>query len=119
MSFYSYDVLNLVRDFGQPLVLNKVTSEGSYNPATGSVDNSAVTDYPFTGYFYNTEAGIAGNLDEIKRGSRRCVIPALGFSVEPDSDDIISGVGDKVTIVSVVTIYSAGAKVCYLCNVRE
>ena len=38
MSFRSYDLFNLVRDYGQPLTLNKVTTGGSYNPVTGSID---------------------------------------------------------------------------------
>ena len=37
MSFRSFDLLNLVRDFGEDLTLRKVTTSGSYNPATGQV----------------------------------------------------------------------------------
>lgn len=116
MSFRSYDLLHLVRDFGESLTLRKVTSGGAYNPATGEVDGSATTDYTFTGYFYNYETL---NVDQIKKGTRKCVIPALGFSVEPDEKDIIVGNGDNVVIVSVTTIFSGGAAVCYLCHVEE
>ncbi len=116
MSFRSFDLLSLVRDFGESLTLRKVTSGGAYNPATGEVDGSATTDYAFTGYFYNYETL---NVDQIKKGTRKCVIPALGFSVEPDEKDIIVGNGDNVVIVSVTTIFSAGAAVCYLCHVEE
>jgi hypothetical protein len=116
MSFRSYDLLNLVRDFGETLTLKKVTTAGTYNPATGDVDGSATTDYAFTGYFYNYDTL---NVDQIKKGTRKCVIPALGFSVEPDEKDIITGNGDGVAIVSVTTIFSDGAAVCYLCHVEE
>lgn len=116
MSFRSYDLLNLVRDFGETLTLKKVTAAGAYNPATGDVDGSATTDYAFTGYFYNYDTL---NVDQVKKGTRKCVIPALGFSVEPDEKDIIVGNGDGVAIVSVTTIFSDGAAVCYLCHVEE
>jgi len=116
MSFRSYDLLNLVRDFGEALTLTKVTTGGTYNPATGQVDNAATTDYNFTGYFYNYETL---NVDQIKKGTRKCIIPALGFPVEPDEKDVIVGNGDKVVIVSVTTIFSDGAAVCYLCHVEE
>ena len=116
MSFRSYDLLNLVRDFGETLTLKKVTTAGTYNPATGDVDGSTTTDYTFTGYLYNYDTL---NVDQIKKGTRKCVIPALGFSVEPDEKDIIVGNGDGVAIVSVTTIFSDGAAVCYLCHVEE
>ena len=116
MSFRSFDLLCLARDFGEPLTLSKVTTAGSYNPATGEVDGPVITDYPFVGYFYNYETL---NIDQIKKGSRKCVIPALGFSVEPDEKDLILGNGDGVSIVSVTTIFSDGAAVCYLCHVEE
>jgi len=77
----SYDLLKLAKDFGETLTLRKKTTSGSYNPATGSVDGAATTDYSFVGYFYNYDNGIAGNLDEIRRGTRKCVIPALGLAV--------------------------------------
>jgi hypothetical protein len=119
MSFRSYDLLKLVQDFGEEITLRKVTTSGNYNPATGQVDGSATTDYVTTGYFYNYDTGISGNFDSIVRGVRKCVIPALGFTVEPDTEDTIVGNGDNVEIISVVTVFSNGTPVCYLCDVRE
>ena len=116
MSFRSYDLLALVRDFGEPLTLRKITTTGSYNPATGSVSGAATTDYSFTGYFYNYEVM---TVDQIRKGARKCVIPALGLAVEPDDEDTIVGNGDTVVINSVTTIFSDGVPVCYLCHVRE
>lgn len=119
MSFRSFDLLNLVRDFGEPLTLRKVSTSGAYNPATGEVDGSTTTDYTFTGYMYNYNTGISGNMDMVVRGVRKCVIPALDLDVEPDHDDLIVGNNDNVKIISVVTIFSAGTPMCYLCDVRE
>ena len=119
MSFRSYDLLKLVQDFGESLTLRKVTTGGTYNPATGQIDGSSTTDYSFTGYMYNYDSGISGNMDMVVRGIRKCVIPALGLAVEPDTDDLVVGNGDNVKIISVVTIFSAGTRICYLCDVRE
>ena len=119
MSFRSFDLYNLVKDFGEEVTLRKKSTAGTYNPATGSVDGSATTDYTVTAYFYNYDNGIIANVDEIRRGTRKCVISALGLAVEPDDEDQILGNGDTVNIVSVTTIFSNGSKICYLCDVRE
>ena len=119
MSFRSFDLLNLVRDFGEDLTLRKVTTGGSYNPATGQVDGSATTDYTFLGYMYNYDTGISGNMDTVVRGARKCVIPALGLAVEPDFDDLIVGSGDAVKIISVMSLFSAGTAIGYVCTVEE
>lgn len=116
MSFRSYDLLKLVQGHGESLTLSKKTTAGTYNPATGQVEGSATTNYSFTGYFYNYETL---NVDQVKRGTRKCVVPALGFPVEPDENDTISGNNDSVVIVSVTTIFSGGSPVCYLCHVEE
>ena len=118
MSFRSYDLLNLVRDHGKILTLRKVTTAGTYDPATGSVDGSTTTDYAFQGYFFNFSTGLPTG-DEIRRGSRRCVIPSLGLAFEPDDEDLILGQGDAVSIVTVSTIFSGNSAVCYICEVRE
>jgi len=115
MSFRSFDLYNLLRDFGQPVTLRKVTSDGSYNPSTGSVSGSATTDYTVTGYFYNYDNM---NVDQVVYGKRKCLISALD-GVEPDTQDAILGNGDTVTISSVTTIFSSGAAVCYICHVEE
>jgi len=119
MSFRSFDLYNLVRDFGETATLRKVTTEGTYNPATGSLESEATTDYSATVYFYNYDEGIIFNVDQIRRGTRKCVISALGLAVEPDDDDELLGNGDTVKIVSVRTIFSDGIKLCYICDVRE
>jgi len=118
MSFRSYDLLRLVKDYGEELTLRKMTSAGTYNPATGSVSESATTDYVFDGYFFNFSVGLASG-EELRRGSRRCIIPALGLAVIPDDEDLIVGQGDIVTIVKVTTIFNSGNAVCYVCEVAE
>jgi hypothetical protein len=115
MSFRSFDLYKLVRDFGESLTLKKVTTDGSYNPATGIVDGSATTDYTVTGYFYNYETL---NVDQIRNGTRKCVISAVA-GIQPDEDDKLVGNGDTVVITSVTTIFSNGSAVCYICHVEE
>ena len=114
-----YNLLKMVDELGEVLTLRKKTSAGSYNPATGLVTSASTTDHSFTGYFYNYDQGIIAEFDNIRRSSRKCVIPALGLLVEPDDEDQIVGSGDTVNIVSVVTIFSNGNKICFLCDVRE
>ena len=114
-----YNLLKMVDEFGETLTLRKKTTAGTYDPTTGAVTGSATTDYSFTGYFYNDDQGIIANVDEIRRGTRKCVVPALGLEVEPDDEDQIIGNGDTVNVISVVTIFSNGVKICFLCDVRE
>lgn len=113
----AYNLLKLVQRHGQTLTLDKITTEGDYNPATGTVDNSATTSYEITGYMYDVTEGVL--LNDITRGTRRCVIPALGLTFEPEDGDRISGNGDKVSIVRVTTHFSLGMAVCYVCEVSE
>lgn len=115
MSFRSFDLLNLVRDFGEDLTLRKVTASGAYNPATGEIDGSGTTDYTVTGYFYNYETL---NVDQIRKGTRKCVISALDGHI-PDEDDLLIGNGDAVAITAVTTVFTNGNAVCYICHVEE
>ena len=117
-TFRAYDLLKLVQDHGEELTLRKKTTAGTYNPATGSVSGGATTDYVFDGYFFNFSVGLPIG-DEIRRGTRRCIVPALGLTVEPDDEDQIIGQGDTVNIVAVRTIFSSGSAICYICEVSE
>ena len=119
MSFRSFDLLNLIKRHGESLTLRKVTTNGEYNPATGAVDGSATTDYTITAYLYNYNVGVPAGNDEVVRGSRKCVISALGLDAIPDFDDLIVGSGDTVKITSVMSIFSAGTAIGYICNVGE
>ena len=119
MSFRSFDLLNLIKDYGESLTLRKVTTGGTYNPATGAVDGSATTDYTVTAYLYNYNVGVPAGNDEVVRGTRKCVISVLGLAAIPDFDDLIIGSGDTVKIISVMSIFSAGTAVGYICNVGE
>lgn len=113
----AYNLLRLVQRHGSTLTLHKV-AEGAYDASTGSLTGSSTTEYEITGYMYDAIEGI---LDEnnIRRGTKRLVIPALGLTVVPDDGDYISGLGDKVYIVRVTTHYSSGLAVLYTCEVSE
>ena len=119
MSFRSFDLYNLVNDFGQTVTLRKTTSGGTYNPATGEVDSATTADYSVTAYFYNYDRGIIANVDQVRRGTRKCVISAVGLSVEPDDEDQLVGVDDTVNITRVTVIFSGTTKLCYICDVSE
>tara|TARA_R110000796_G_scaffold32704_1_gene85404 strand:+ start:138 stop:485 length:348 start_codon:yes stop_codon:yes gene_type:complete len=115
MSFRSFDLLNLVRNFGESLTLSKVNADGSYNPTTGTIDGSTSTDHTVLGYFYNYETL---NVDQIRKGTRKCVISAVE-GIIPDEDDKLLGNGDAVVITSVTTIFSSGSAICFICHVEE
>jgi len=117
--FRSGDLYRLVSEHGQSLTLRKVTTDGTYDPATGSRSGEATTDYSILGYFYNYALGIAGNADEIVRGSRKLLISAQGLAITPDDEDLVIGNGDTVKVLSVTTIFSAGIPICHLCTVQE
>lgn len=110
-----YELLKLVRDFGEPLVLRKHTY-GSYNPAAGSQSSASYTDHDFTGYFYVYQIT---SMDELARGTRKCVIPALGLAVTPDDEDQVLGNGDTVNITRVLTMFTGGTPICHICDVSE
>ena len=117
--FRSGELYRLVNDHGQSLTLRKITTDGTYDPATGSRSGEATTDYSILGYFYNYALGIAGNTDEIVRGSRKLLISAQRLAITPDDEDLVIGNGDTVKIVSVKSIFSAGIPICHLCTVQE
>ena len=118
MSFRSFDLLNLVRDFGSEVILRKTSTAGVYDPSSGSVTGSATTDHTVNSYFFNFSVGLPMG-DEVRRGSSRCIIPALGLTVEPDDEDKIIGLGSTYEVVSVSSIYSNTSVVCYICEVRD
>jgi len=111
----AYNLLKLVERYGQQLTLIKSTA-GSYDPATGSA-SSTTENYIFTGYMYDLQEGII--LSDIRRGSRKCVIPPTNLGTVPDDGDQISGLGGVVNISSVSTMFSGGTVVCYICEVTE
>lgn len=118
MSFRSYDLFKLAEDFGQTLTLRKASTQGSYDHATGTLSGGATTDYTITGYFFNYDTGLL-DVNDVRRSRRRCLIPALGLSVEPDDEDQIIGNGDAVSILQVTVMFSAGVKLGYVCEVSE
>jgi hypothetical protein len=73
--------------------------------------------YSFVGYFYNYNVGFTPTLDQIEKGTRKCLIPAPNISVAPDTDDQILRGSDKVNIIHVVTAYSNGVALHYICDV--
>ena len=111
----AYNLLKLTQRYGSPLTLVKTTT-GAYDPSTGSAATTT-KNYIFTGYLFNSEEGIL--LDDIRRGTSKCVIPALNLGVVPDDGDQVTGLGDTKNINRVQTYYSDGVSICYVCEVAE
>ena len=111
----AYNLLKLVDRYGQDLTLIKSTT-GGYDPATGSA-TATTENFIFTGYMYDVQEGVI--LSDIRRGTRKCVIPPTNLGTIPDDGDQISGLGGVVNISSVSTMFSGGTVVCYICEVSE
>ena len=111
----AYNLLKLTKRYGSPLTLVKTTI-GPYNPDKGSTSNTT-ENFIFTGYLYNSEEGIL--LDDIRRGTSKCVIPALNLGTVPDDGDQVIGLGSTKNITRVQTYYSNGVTLCYVCEVAE
>ena len=120
-SLMSNSLLTLVNRFGRTATLQK-NSYAAYDPATGSVGTNTSTNYTVKAYFAEYELSEINN-DSVVMGDRKAVFPSVDTSgvtlPEPDADDIVVGVGDKVKIVSVSKSYSADTLTCYICQVRE
>ena len=121
MSFRSYDLLRMLEDFGRNLTLIYV-SEGSYDPATGSLSGGSTSNSTVKGYFYNYR------LDEVDGsnvvlGDRRLLLPTVDTSgntiTEPEIGDQVTVTGDNVVSISIAKIFSDTRVMCYLCQVRE
>ena len=111
----AYNLLKLVDRYGRDLTLIK-SAIGPYDPATGSA-TGITENFIFTGYMYDEQAGVLTS--DIRRGTRKCVIPPTNLGTVPDDGDQISGSGDVVSIKSVATMYSGSTVVCYICEVSE
>jgi hypothetical protein len=114
-------LLTLVNKYGRLATLTKPTY-GAYDPATGVLGAGTDTSYTVKAYFSDYNLSELGN-DSVVMGDRKVVFPYVDTSgtelPEPDEEDIITGVGDSVKIVSVRKLYSGTGLVCYICQVRE
>ena len=104
MAFRAYDVLKLVEEHGEDLTLRKIVY-GSYDPQTSLSSSSSVDTHSITGYFYTYNLGVI-DPENFVRGGRKCVIAALGLTVIPDTDDEITGNGNKVHITNVLMLHT-------------
>lgn len=120
-SLMSNRLLTLVNKYGKQVTLTK-NSYGAYSPATASVGTNTAATYTVKTYFAEYDLSEINN-DSIVMGDRQALIPRVDTSgvaiPEPDMDDIISGQGDTVKIVSVAKIFSGDTLTCYICQVRE
>lgn len=108
------DFRRLIADFGQELTVTKVTTDGTYDPSTGTVTGSATRNYRFTGYFYSDTEGPT-SVAKTTKTVRNLAVSAVDLGFVPEDGDSISGYGE---ISSVRTIDSRGNPVVYLCEVN-
>ncbi len=113
---------HMIKRHGQELTLRKSVSEGTYNPATGSVSGATTEDYTVLGYFYNYDIEeIDGT--SVLRGDRKLLLytkDIVGEDLpEPESNDKVLGSGDTVSVISVRKILSGSTVRCYILQVRE
>lgn len=111
----------LVSRRGQEATLVKLAF-GAYDPSTGTNSSATETEYTIKAYFGDYTLQELNN-DALSLGDRRVLISpedTSGSTIpEPDSEDVIRGVGDEVIIKNVQKIYNADTLVCYICMVRE
>ena len=119
--FRGYELNCMLKDHGSDVTLRVKSTDGTYDPATGTITGSATTDYTVRAHFsdFNLQERIA---TEIVDGMRKVLLSTIdvdGDSIPtPEVGDQIIGEGDTVNIERVQTIYSGGP-VCYICYVKE
>jgi len=109
--------LQILRDLGKSYTLKK-NATGNYDPATG-LAAITVTSSTFTGKLLAfRNADVDGT--NIQRGDRRLIIAAssLGSGIVPETEDVVSGDGNDMNIISVQKVEEAGTIVIYSCQVR-
>lgn len=115
-------VQDLLGEQGYSVTFRRVT-EGAYDPATGQTGASSTDDETVIMAFLDYKiAEIDGS--QIQRGDRKAILSAYDssgglLSKAPRVNDQFVGEGDKVSVVDVQTIKSAGVVVGYICQVRE
>jgi len=111
----------LVNRRGQVATFTSKT-DGSYVPGSGTTSGGSETSYTVKAYFGEYTLEELDN-DALTLGDRRVLLPPRDTSgsliPEPDSEDVIEGVGDTVIVKSVQKIFNADTLVCYICMVRE
>jgi len=90
------------------------TTQGAYDPSTGSVGEGTTTTYSVKGMIEDFDAGslqrsqafLDGSI--IRQGDRKCTILAHGLTITPAPGDIITA-GGRAHLVLSVTNDPAGA----------
>lgn len=121
MALLSGNVLRLLKSYGTTVSLTKPLY-GSYDPATGTFSSTSTITYLVKCYFADFTLSESGN-DSITEGDRKAYLPTTDTSgnalPKPDTEDFITGVGDKAMIVRVQELYSGDNLICYICHVRS
>lgn len=117
----SQNLKRLIDKYGESLTLTYKTL-GTYDTSTGGLTGGSSTTSTVKCYMsnYNLTDFDGVNLVLGDRQALMGVTDTSGVTlVEPEVGDEISGRGDKVSVVAVQKIFSAGVAVCYIMQVRE
>jgi hypothetical protein len=107
----------LLRDLGKTYSLKK-NATGAYNTGTGQ-STVTVTSSDFTGKLIEYRNNDVDGTN-IQRGDRRLLVSAasLASGIVPENQDVVTGDGNDMNIISVQKIEEGGTVVIYLCQVR-
>jgi hypothetical protein len=118
---FSHSLQRILDNHGENLTLTYKTL-GTYDPATGGLTGGTAVPKIVKCYLCNYGLSDMDGINLIF-GDRKALMSPVDASgntlEEPEVGDEVSGSGDKVSIISVQKIYSAGVVMCYIMQVRE
>ena len=109
-------VATMLKKAGTSMVL-RVTTPGTYNPATGTDSGETTTDYACVGVLTNVSDYLI-NKTLIQVGDKIALIDAT-IAVRPKADDALVIGEDTWKIVNVKTVEPSGVPVLYKAQVRR
>jgi hypothetical protein len=110
------DALALLKQFGQPMTLRRVT-DGAYDPATGVVARSE-QDTTVTGAVFGiNDERVNGST--VLRGDKEATISAKALAAPKANGDLLIVQGDRHQIVSVAPLAPGGVAVIYKLQIRK
>lgn len=110
----------LLREFGKPLVLRRVTA-GAYDPASGGAVQTTV-DFSGTGTLFDFDIQAAGQAFAgatlIQIGDKQCFLSPAGVPLPVTGDLVVDG-SDVWQVKNVKAVSPAGTPVLYELHLRK
>jgi hypothetical protein len=118
MNFNPASLYFLINQHGKDITYTCVTTEPTYNTATGTYDSAANTVYTVRGYFYNYKLEEV-NGTNIVMGDRKLLLKPTDTSGNIIPEPKIADLFDGTSVKSADKIYSGTSVMCYICQVGE